>query len=315
MRRFNHLPISGSLIILMFWCHSHAQLSKYLSIDPFKAPFVYEDIENINRAFQMITRDSDTLKILQVEYLDKGTPGLKMFVEKYDLTAERMRRAIRKYRSKYAVLSNMPDLLAEKVDEYREAFANLKKYIPNAVFPTTYFLVGGHRGIGSGSLEGQLMSVEKWIPPIEYDKKASLVHELVHFQQAFAVGYEKYAALFGSEKSLLGLCIREGTAEFFAHLATGIVPKDETLAYVRKHEKRLWEWFKKEMYGRDTGEWMWSSPSDPEQPRDVGYEMGYVIVEAYFNNAEDKIKAARDILSVTDFPAFLEESGYSDRFQ
>jgi uncharacterized protein YjaZ len=185
--------------------------------------------------------------------------------------------------------------------------------MPNAVFPPTYFLIGAYRGIGSGSVEGQLITVEKWQKPLE-DKRPLLIHELVHFEQVVAVGYEKYKALFGPEKSLLGLCIREGTAEFFADLATGEITQDEALDYTLKHEKRLWDWLQKEMGGRETGDWMWKKPEDPEQPRHVGYVMGYRIVQAYYNNAEDKAQAVREILSVTNYPAFLRKSDYAVNF-
>lgn len=307
--------IIGVLFIAAIMSSVKAQLGDYLTMDPRQARFIYDDIHTFVNAHKRLTPGCDSLAILQTEYLDKGTPGLKMFIEKYDLTAERLVKAIRKHPEKYASLGDLPDLIAAEEPSYREAFVELKRLIPNAVFPRTYFLVAGYRGIGSGSLEGQLMSVEKWIRPIEYDKKASLVHELVHFQQAMAVGYEKYSALFGPEKSLLGLTIREGTAEFFAHLATGIVPKEETLVYAKKHERRLWEWFQKEMHGSETKEWMWSCPRDPDQPRDVGYEIGYLIVESYYNNAKDKRQAVREILGVTDYQAFLERSGYAEKFE
>ncbi len=41
----------------------------------------------------MLKPGSDSLKILKTEYLDKGTPGLKMFIEKYDLNVERQVKA------------------------------------------------------------------------------------------------------------------------------------------------------------------------------------------------------------------------------
>ncbi len=46
----------------------------------------------------------------------------------------------------------------------------------------------------------------------------------------------------------------------------------------------------------------------------MAYMIGYRIVEAYHDRAEDKDAAIREILSVTDYPAFLEESGYAKRF-
>jgi hypothetical protein len=192
----------------------------------------------------------------------------------------------------------------------REEFSELKSYIPDIVYPPTYFLIGAYRGIGSGSREGQLITVEKWSNPIE-GKTTMIVHELVHFQQAMAVGPDKYTALYGPEKNLLGLCIREGTAEFFANLVTGKITQDKAIDFTLKNKKTLWEQFIKEMHGRETGDWMWSKPSDPEQPGQVGYVIGYQIVEAYYKNAKDKEQALREILSVTDYPAFLEKSQYN----
>jgi hypothetical protein len=275
---------------------------------------VVEDVENFIRVQGLLVSGSDTLGILQREYLDKGTPGLKMFIEKYNLTAERLLKALRKHPEKYSSLHDMPKGIRAMENEVRQAFIRLKEIIPQALFPPTYFLVGGYRGIGSGSIEGPLISVEKWSVPIT-GESTMLIHEMVHIEQVLAVGYEKYKALFGPEKSLLGLCIREGTAEFFAHLVTGSMTQDEAIEFTKKHEKRLWESFIKEMHGQETGDWMWSKPEDPEQPRHVGYVIGAFIVQAYYDNTEDKSQAVQDILSVTDYAAFLEQSGYAKRFE
>jgi uncharacterized protein YjaZ len=59
---------------------------------------------------------------------------------------------------------------------------------------------------------------------------------------------------------------------------------------------------------------MWSTPADTAQPRHVGYVIGYRMVQSYYNRAEDKAQAVTDILSVTDYPKFLEQSGYGEQF-
>jgi uncharacterized protein YjaZ len=120
--------------------------------------------------------------------------------------------------------------------------------------------------------------------------------------------------VFGPEKSLLALTIREGAAEFFADRATGRITQEKARPYVLEHEKELWERFRKEMKGRETGEWMWKTPGNPSQPPHVAYMLGYRIVEAYYHRAEDKNEAVREIFAVTDYPAFLERSGYADQF-
>ncbi|UCG53024.1 MAG: hypothetical protein JSW58_05570 [Candidatus Latescibacterota bacterium] len=306
----------ASLLLALIVSDSVSQeVTDNLTTDPENAPFVYEDIRNFVRAHAMLATDADTMGILQQEYLDVGTPGLKMFIEKYDLTTERLIKAIRKHPDDYASLGDMPEWLATKEEPVRRAFTQLKRYIPNVVFPPTYYLIGGYRGIGSGSVEGQLITVEKSANKRGKKKFAPLlVHELVHFQQVVAVGYPKYKALFGPEKSLLGLTIREGTAEFFADLVTGEMTQDEAREFTIAREPELWEQFQKDMLGSETGDWMWQKPSDPEQPRHVAYVLGARIVESYYKNAPDKEKAVREILSVTDYPAFLEKSGYAGQF-
>jgi hypothetical protein len=290
------------------------EITTNLTTDPQKAPFVVDDIHTFNRAFKMLTIGSDTAKILQTEYLDKGSPGLNMFIEKYDLNVARLTKAIGKRPEKYASLSTLVDPLNEKIKTYRKAYAKLKDYIPEVVYPPTYFVVAGYWGIGSGSVEGQLISVEKWKRPLE-DKSTLLIHELVHFQQLVAIGYEKYAALFGPEKSLLGLCIREGIGEFFSYLVNGKITQGKALEYVLENEKRLWKQFQSDMSGRETGDWMWAKPADPNQPRHVGYAMGFRIVQSYYEKAVNKDKVVKEILAVTDYDQFLHKSEYALKFE
>lgn len=289
------------------------QFTPSITRDPDQARFVTDDVVRFLRAYELLSVRSDTQAVLQEEYLTKGTPGLRMFIEKYDLTSERLLNAIRNFPRRYETLERVLPILDEQVRAGREAFRRLKAVMPDVAFPPTYFLVEASRGIGSGSVEGQLISVDKW-EPAGHDESTLMVHELVHFQQGMALGYEKYAALFGPERNLLGLCIREGTAEFFAHHVTGRITQSEALPWTLKHEELLWERFQKDMHGSETKDWMWQQPQDPDQPMHVGYALGFRIVERYYEHSQDKQAAVREILSVTEFPEFLERSGYGDQF-
>ena len=304
-------------VLLYVSAMSLAQTQEFttsVTTDPDQAPFILEDVKTFIRAYSLLGERSDTLEVLQAAYLDRGTPGLKMFIAKYDLTAERLLKAIRKFPDRYEAIERVLPILDEQIRESREAFKRLKEVMPGVAYPPTYFLVESSRGIGSGSIEGQLISIEKWEPPVQ-NEATLMVHELVHFQQGMAVGYEKYAALFGPERNLLGLCIREGTAEFFAHLVTGKITQDEALAWTLKHEEELWKRFRGEMRSPETGDWMWSPPADPGQPMHVGYALGFRIVQHYYESARDKEEAVRQILSVTDYAGFLDRSGYARQFE
>jgi hypothetical protein len=288
------------------------QLTGDVVTDPTAARFVYEDVEHFILAMEKIASGADTSDALQSVYLAKATPGLMMFIEKYDLTVERLTRAIRAHPGKYRSLGASLNALRENEPVFLEVYARLKLEIPDAVFPPTYFLVAGHRGIGSGSVEGPLISIEKkTVESIRDDLPATLVHEMVHMEQ-LAVLREDYFVIFSGEgKTLLALSVREGVATYFAERVTGgSLHKNAARDYLLAHEKELWDRFSAEMLSSETGEWLWSTPTNPEQPRDVGYVIGARIVEAYYESAADKRRAVREILAVTDYTAFVEKSGY-----
>ncbi len=304
----------GCLVLLSNPVAGQHTFNTKLAHDPGKAEFVIDDVENFVRVHKLLSDESDTVEVLQREYLDKGTAGLTAFVGKYDLTAERLAKAIAKQDKVYASLGMLPPWLASQRSSLRAAFAEFKRLIPQAVFPPTYFLVGSYRGIGSGSAEGQLITVERFDPSEGKILETMIIHELTHFQQAMAVGPDEYISLYGPKKSLVGVVIREGSAEFIADRVTGAVTQHKARAFVVAHEKELWMRFQKEMNGRDTGDWMSVTPSDPNQPPMIGYMLGYRIVETFYNRAEDKAAAIREILSIKDYPAFLEKSGYAEQF-
>ena len=302
------------LLILGLYATAHSQITANRTSDPGQANFIYEDVQNFISCHKMLNNDSDTLSILQTEYLDKGTPGLKMFIGKYDLTSERLVKALRKYPEAYNSLSESLSLLRGQKRAFQGAYAKLQRFMPGTEFPPTYFLVGSHRGIGSGSYEGPLITIEKKsTDSIKGDLKGTLVHEMVHMQQLRVLG-EKYFTIFNEDKTLLALSIREGIAQFFAHLVTeGKTFKAPVRDYVIAHESELWARFREVMLGRDTGEWLWSKPANPEQPRDTGYLIGARIAEAYYEKSTDKAKIVHEMLAVIDYPAFLERSGYGKK--
>jgi hypothetical protein len=294
---------------------AHGQLTKDRATSAAEARFVTEDVENFLDAYARLDAGSDSVAVLNRYYLERASPGLSMFIEKYDLTARRLARAIGRYPETYDRLPSTLRAVESKEPSYRESYARMKEVIPDAEFPPTYFLVGAHRGIGSGSAEGPLITIEKSSEQsLRDDPNALLVHEMVHLQQVRLIGLDKYLAIYGPEKSLLAMTLREGIAEYFTDRITGTMTQEEALSYTLEHERSLWNRFQEEMHGAETGNWMWTTPSDPDQPPHVAYVLGAKIVETFFESASDKNGAVREILSVTDYPDFVERSRYEHRF-
>jgi hypothetical protein len=281
------------------------------------AVFVYDDVERFIHVMDGIREGADTLAALQSGYLDEASPGLVMFIGKYNLTAERLLRAIREYPYDYQAIGAKLAALRMSEAGYREVYADLNKVVTDAVFPPTYFLVGAHRGIGSGSTEGPLITIEKKsIKGIQEDLAATLVHEMAHMEQLAVLGDAYFDIFSGPGKTLLATSVREGVATLLSEVITGGSPhKNEARAYLLAHEAELWEQFSEVMLGSDMGDWLWSDPANPEWPRDLGYAMGARIAEVYLERADDRDRAVRDILAITDYEAFLRKSGYGTQFR
>ncbi len=284
--------------------------------DPLDAHIIYQDVVNFNRALKMIVNGEDMVKILLDEYINKGTPGLKIFIEKYGLSAEKLAEAIQKHPEDYYALNEKLNWLKTQEDSIFLYFKKLKHFIPQAIFPPTYYLVDQRRGIGSGSVEGQLITIEKEAQKIiDPGIKTHIIHELVHLNQLHAIGSLKtYLAIYNKEKSLLAITLREGVAEFFCELVTGKYTQEGARDYVNQNEPVLWSRFRTEMYGTDTGDWMWNKPVNPDQPRDTGYILGAKIVEYFYKHAPDIDMTVNELLSITEPKRFLEISRYPEKF-
>lgn len=128
-----------------------------------------------------------------------------------------------------------------------------------------------------------------------------MVHELVHRNQGPQDG------------TLLSYALSEGMADFVAELVTGHITNARLHPYGNAHEKELWADFQKEMLGTNPDNWMANGNQEtPTKPCDLGYYVGYRIVQAYYQQAPDKKQALAHILSLRDAKAFLTESGYAE---
>ncbi len=315
MQKCYKVSIAFGMALTLLASGAWAQLKCELTDDPAKVQLIDDDVENFLRAFDMLGEENGWAEIIQKEYLDKASPGLKEFVREKGVKIEDFIDAIKKRKTMYDSLHALPEKLALQEKKIRVAFAGLKKTIPNAVFMPVYYLVGPNPGsLGEPSEYGLMVSMSELDQDIE-NIHLLLVHETIHVQQALTIGMEEYQAIFGPKMSLLALSIREGAAYFLTILSAGGHTHKESWDYYVQKERDLWQRFQAEMNGRMTGDWMWGKPADPEQPPHLGYIVGARIVEAYYNLVENKEKAVQDILAITDYQGFLEKSGYGENFR
>ena len=285
--------------------------------DPSQAELVSTDVENFIELWKELGPESDTLEMIQSLYLDRGSKGLKIFDEKYGLDPKRISKAMKSHPEDYNALEKKLAWLRTQEDSIRQYFKKLKVFIPEATFPPTYYIVDRRRGIGSGSLEGQLITIEKEAFRIR-DKglKTHILHELIHLNQLNQIGsYETYLAIYRDQKSLLAISLREGIAEFYAELVTGKYTQEQARAYALANQEELWERFQSEMYGKETGDWMWKEPQDPQQPRDLGYVFGALLAEYFYKTSPDLNQANQTLLSLTDYDSFIKKLDFDRKFK
>lgn len=302
-----------TILILTLLLPAAALSQPSFPVDPGEAQVVTADIKNFLEAKSKFSETGDNEGILQTLYFDRASPGLKEYVSRFGLTAAKLNNALTRYPEDYeklgAFLERIPDF--EKV--YRTKMAALKEVHPGVMFAPAFLLVADHKGIGQASRVGALVTVETSTGDLE--KLGSLAtHEMAHIQQAMSLGPQKYQALYSEKDNMLGWALREGAAEFITHYLVNRNPGAfARLNHLKLNETELWEKFQRDLNNQDKTFWLEVNFENNNNgyPFLLGYAIGYRIVEAYYDKAENKEQAMRDILAITDPDAFLEKSGYT----
>jgi Predicted Zn-dependent protease (DUF2268) len=281
--------------------------------DPSAATFVYDDLDRFARAIARIRSGADALATIEAEYFAPATPGLKALIARKGTSAAGLAADIGKQPAAYAEMAQLVERLKRHEPAIRRSFASLEELYPDSVFPPVFYLASDPSfGGGLADPAGVLIAFGPRGFEDVVDRMPHLVaHELAHVQQAMLQGIERYRSIYGPNGSLLAIGIREGSADLIAQLTSGGHINPRAHAYGIQHEYALWRQFQKDMNSTATGDWMFVTPSNSEWPQDLGYFVGYRISEAYYRRAPDKARALRDILSVTDYRVFLNDSGYN----
>ncbi|WP_340076526.1 DUF2268 domain-containing putative Zn-dependent protease [Leptobacterium sp. I13] len=299
--------------------------------DPNKALLVTSDVDNFWNAFdkaydtekQQLKEDAVT--IFDTYYLKKGSEGLKQFAEWKFRDSLQFTNQIEKYIDYYLSARESTLAVTKHTEAIRDAYRKFDNIYPEAVFPNTYFVIGILNSGGTISDEGLLIGTEMYgrteetpveilsdwhnsvIKPIENISYVT-AHESIHYNQKLKPS--------GSLPDLLSNAIVEGAADFISKLISGGNFNNSHIhEWANKREAELWKEFKEVMYEKEAvKDWMYNSVNAKDKPADLGYYMGYKIVEHYYNNTSDKAKAIRDILELENASDFLKKSNYASKF-
>lgn len=283
------------------------------------------DIDNFWIAYDSIQTTKDSLErihFIQTLYIDKGTNGLKAFMDARDYSAKLWVGLIRKYPKFWNSIRPNTITVKSYAAEIEKSISKFKDLYPDLKEAKMYFTVGGLRSGGTTMNDMVLIGSEiatgnastdvsefpnKWLEGVfknqQADNLVSLnIHEYVHTQQK------------GESEILLGQAIKEGACDFIMELVIGKLLQNNYIAYGREHEKELKEQFKKEMFTSFYSNWLYNG-SSAKTVADLGYFMGYSICKTYYNNSPDKKKAIKEIIELNysnsaAIENFLKRSNY-----
>lgn len=227
-------------------------------------------------------------QVLQTEYIDKATPGLKTFIPHRVQSASYLAEVILKDPGYYAELRPLVAQFVASAPQLRNSCQVMMDIYPDAKMPTVYLVIGARNSGGTSADTGLILGVEMYSrrldAPLSPDDFVGVVtHELVHFQQKPS-----------KTNTLLRQSMIEGAADFIAELIAGRNGDEKTKVYADGHEQELWERFSSEMHGEKLNGWLYNAGNvKPGIPPDLGYYEGYKICQAYYEHASDKGMALR----------------------
>jgi hypothetical protein len=289
--------------------------------DPDAARFITEDLPRFWTAFD--APGEDRAEVYARLYLAPGSAGLQDFLKLRIDSAEALADTIKQHPRFYASLQQVMAKVPKLLPRIRRSYRRLKAILPEVIFPDTYFLIGRLTSGGTASTTGLLIGTEMfgrtadtptdelnpWLQSVLQPPEVLphlVAHELVHFLQ---VWFAK-EPLEGEQPNLLTAAVIEGMADFVGELISGGHINTHLHVYGLQHERVLWHEFQQVMHGHDYQGWLYEGRYAWGRPADLGYFIGYRIVQRYYQRHRDKRQALREILSITDVDAFVEASGY-----
>jgi predicted Zn-dependent protease DUF2268 len=308
----HHLaPMLRALILAMAAVASSAcAMACARAADHAAGPVIHvEDVASFYELYDA-TGGHPSAEQLQHDYLDPGSAGLHRLAQLRHVTGASIAATMSQHPEMYANAKRCMAVLPEGRRRVAAALRNLGRLYPQARFPPITIAVGRGKPVGVADATGVMIGLEPlcavtWMEPNREDRFVHVVvHEYVHVQQAIAS-----PTLYDDEKpTVLEESLIEGVAEFTDELTSGSVSSTDLAAITRGREKAIETAFAADEDKTDLSKWLYNSTLT--KPGDLGYWVGYRIVESYYEHAADKRRALREAIEMKDPKAFLAKSGW-----
>ncbi len=270
-------------------------------------PVIY--IEDVARFYKLYdaTEGHPTATELQ-NYIDHGSEGLRYFAKARSTTGARIAAALTEHPPMYADARRCMAVLPHVRVRVTAALHKFKELYPEASLLPVTIVVGRGKPMAIGdSREGVEVGLESlcsvgWMNPNLEDRFVHLIaHEYGHVQQFLAFNNNEHPTVLAGS-------LMEGAAEFIAEMTSGDISYAFFKQSTKGHEKEIETAFVADEDSAELSKWLYNGTL--EKPGDLGYWVGYRICKAYYQHAENKRQAFRDIVEISDPRLFVAKSGW-----
>lgn len=277
----------------------------------------------------------DSVNVIQENYLDRATNGLREFQKVRYFSAEFFIERIKKYKNFYNSVrkntllfsnsENFSNIISKINDLYPEGKPAKIAFVigpmsTGGTISNNYLLIGIEMIVGdkncdiseitNENLKSEIISRTTQTNVINFVEE-TIAHEYIHTLQK---NIDKNAC----QCPLLENVIKEGVASFISEkiiMKRNNEVQNRAALYTNSNEEKLWIKMKAELCSKDFSNWLFNASVSNKRPGDLGYRMGFKIVESYYNNTTDKKKAIKEMIEMDNSLIFLDMSKYDQKFR
>ncbi len=291
-----------------------------------EAKVISEDADRFAALFKA-TNGKPTAEQLLKEYLEPGTYGVEVFTKGRIRNAEHLAKQIAENQELYRRGIDVCLPIAKEMnDTLRSVYLGLNGLLENPELPKVYVVFGGANSGGTAGKGAQVMGLEvicrisKTDEEIRNHFRHIFAHETVHSLQKFPKDKS-----FPYSDYLLMNVLAEGGADYIAWLVTGTVRQKDRDAWAHERydfirteflsdRSKMREMSPEEINAKGSPRYRWvrNSKKAPDEgwPGELGYWVGRQIWTRYFDQADDKEEALKDLLYLRNPQEVLIKSGY-----
>jgi hypothetical protein len=270
----------------------------------------------------------DSIKIIQQNYLNRASSGLKKFIAVRDLKDEEYVKRLGLYPEFWKSVRPLTEEIQHRTKEINNVLDELAVHLPGFEHPDVCFAIGVMRTGGTTSknlilVGAELAASDATVVKSELgawhrsvigntgDIVAMIAHEGVHTRQRGFPLHEIFSLLRHKKLRLLNMAIVEGSADFVTRKFMNLNINEPLYHYAQQREVKLWGEFMTTVKTSpfDYSLWLYNGVSPDGRPADLGYYIGYKISEAYYEQATNKERALKILMKRGRYKYVFRKSG------